>query len=166
MQTEAEGLARISRSEGGHTAEFLRDCDHSAESVWAALTDPALLPQWLAPGVIELREGGHARLDFIDSGIVIDSVVTLCEPLRLLEYSWSGPGEPLRPVTWSLGPQGGACRLGLTLGLPEGDDVARSCAGWEAHLDMLAALLEGVPIKFPFERFKAAREAYRGRVAA
>jgi hypothetical protein len=26
---------------------------------------------------------------------------------------------------------------------------------------MLAAALEGVPIKFPFQRFKTAREAYR-----
>ena len=31
---------------------------------------------------------------------------------------------------------------------------------------MLAATLEGVPIKFPFEEFKAAREAYKARLAA
>jgi hypothetical protein len=30
---------------------------------------------------------------------------------------------------------------------------------------MLAAALEGVPIRFPFERFKAARDAYRARLA-
>jgi hypothetical protein len=28
---------------------------------------------------------------------------------------------------------------------------------------MLAAALEGVPIKFPFDRFKAARDRYRSR---
>ena len=31
----------------------------------------------------------------------------------------------------------------------------------EAHLMMLLAAIEGVPVKFPFERFQATREAYR-----
>lgn len=31
---------------------------------------------------------------------------------------------------------------------------------------MLAAALAGVPIKFPFETFKAARDAYRVQLAA
>jgi hypothetical protein len=52
----------------------------------------------------------------------------------------------------------------LTLRIPDNEDIARTCAGWDAHLEMLAAAMEGVPIKFPFERFKAAREAYRARL--
>lgn len=55
----------------------------------------------------------------------------------------------------------GACGKGvvltLTLWIPEGEDAARACAGWDAHLEMLAAALEGVPINFPFEHFKARR---------
>lgn len=139
-----------------------RQLEHPAAMVWSLLTDPARLPEWLAPGTSELREGGRAVLDFADSGTVIDSLVSACEPGALLEYSWSGPGEPLRPVRWALQPNGpGACRLTLTLSSPAGEDAGRSAAGWEAHLEMLAAALEGVPIRFPFERFKAAREAYR-----
>jgi hypothetical protein len=45
--------------------------------------------------------------------------------------------------------------------LPEGEDIAKACAGFEAHLDMLAAALEGVPIRFPFDRYIAARHAYQ-----
>ena len=60
--------------------------------------------------------------------------------------------------------RGAASLEGLTLTLPASEDVARSCAGWEAHLEMLAAALEGVPIKFPFESFKAAREAYKAQL--
>ena len=41
----------------------------------------------LAPGEIELRKGGSAKLDSVDSGIVIDSTVSECEVPRLLEYS-------------------------------------------------------------------------------
>jgi uncharacterized protein YndB with AHSA1/START domain len=97
---------------------------------------------------------------------VIDSEVSACEPGARLVYSWSSPGEPLRPVCWGLAADGdAACRLTLTLITPADEDAARGAAGWEAHLEMLAAALEGVPIRFPFERFKAAREAYRSLLA-
>lgn len=163
--TEASG--RITRRDDALEIALIRHLDHAAASVWSFLTDPARLPEWLAPGEIEPRVGGRARLDFVDSGTVIDSEVTAFDPGILLEYSWSGPGEPLRPVRWSLdieGPQ--ACRLTLTLTTPAGDDAGRGAAGWEAHLEMLAAALEGAPIRFPFERFKAARDAYRARLAS
>lgn len=130
------------------------------------LTDPARLPEWLAPGEIANRVGGRARLDFADSGTVVDSTVTAFEPGVLLEYSWGGPADPPRPVRWVLDVEGpAACRLTLTLKTPAGEDAGRGAAGWEAHLEMLEAALEGVPIRFPFERFKAAREAYRALLA-
>jgi len=50
--------------------------------------------------------------------------------------------------------------------VPQTEDIARTCAGWEAHLMMLLAAIEGVPIKFPFERFKSTREAYKAKAAA
>lgn len=166
MEIAEQDLAEIRRVDGGFRCEFTRDFDHAPQEVWRMLTDPARLPEWLAPGTIEQRIGGRARLDFGDSGIVIDSLVSLCEPDHLLEYSWSGPGEPTRLLTWTLTALLDGCRLTLVLRLPGDDVVDRSCAGWEAHLDMLAAALEGVPIKFPFEVFKSAREAYRGRLGA
>jgi hypothetical protein len=49
--------------------------------------------------------------------------------------------------------------------VPENEDIARACAGWEAHLMMLLAAIEGVPMKFPFERFKSTREAYKAQLA-
>ena len=139
--------------------------DNRVEEVWAALTEAERLPQWLAPGQIEPREGGAARLDFADSGTVIDSEVTLWRPLHELEYSWSQPGEPRRPIRWSLEPIGPETRLELHVTTPAGEDAARAAAGWAAHLEMLAATLAGAQIKFPFEVFKAAREAYRAQLA-
>ena len=137
--------------------------DNHVEEVWQALTEPARLVQWLAPGAIELRKGGAARLEFPDGG-VIDSTVSAIEPMRLLEYSWSSPGEPVRPVRWELEPIGAAVRLTMTLGMPANEDASRGLAGWAAHLDMLAAALANVPVRFPFEVFKAAREAYRSQL--
>ena len=160
MTDENEELGTIERDGSTYVASLKRLIGHSPAAVWAMLTDPAKMVDWLAPGSIELRKGGAAKLNFVDSGIVIDSTVSEFEPEALLEYSWSSPGEPERPVRWSLAADGDATRLSLTLTTPVDEDIARSCAGWEAHLMMLLAAIEGVPIKFPFERFQATREQY------
>lgn len=159
-------LGIVRRIDGGFEARLVRQLEHDPQAVWAMLTEPGRLVEWLAPGMIELRVGGKARLDFIDSGTVIDSAVSAIEAPRLIEYSWSSPGEPLRPVRFDVAPDAAGTRLTLTLRIPAGEEIARSCAGWEAHLQMLLAALEGVPIKFPFERFKATRSRYSEMVAS
>lgn len=160
MTDTNEALGTIEHQGTRYQATLERLIPQPPEAVWAMLTDPAKFVDWLAPGEIELRAGGAAKLNFVDSGIVIDSTVTAFEPERVLEYSWSGPGEPERPVRYEIEPAGGDTRLVLTLTTPDSEDIARSCAGWEAHLMMLLAAIEGVPIKFPFERFQATRAEY------
>jgi uncharacterized protein YndB with AHSA1/START domain len=166
MSDDNESLGTIRRAEGCYEARLERVLEHEQARVWALLTEPSWLAAWLAPGSIELRPGGAAKLNFVDSGTVIDSTVTAIDPPRLLEYSWSGPGAPARPVRWETAPvAGGGTRLTLTLRVPDNEDVARDCAGWEAHLMMLLAAIEGVPIKFPFQRFQETRTAYRELLA-
>lgn len=160
MTADNESLGTIERRGDRFHARLERLIPHPPAAVWAMLTDPAKFVDWLAPGNIELAEGGVAKLNFVDSGIVIDSTVSACEPERVLEYSWSGPGEPERPVRYTLEPQPEGTRLILELTTPADENIARSCAGWEAHLMMLLAAIEGVPIKFPFERFQATRAEY------
>jgi uncharacterized protein YndB with AHSA1/START domain len=134
---------------------------HPIEYVWEMLTESPCLVQWLAPGKIEPITGGLARLDFTDSGIVIDSLVTEYVPLKVVAYSWSGPDEPLRPLRFAVEEVPTGTRLQLTLRVPVSEDAARAAAGFEAHLEMLAAALEGVPIKFPFQLFKELRVVYQ-----
>ena len=152
-------LGTLSREHGFTVAVLTRRLDHAPDVVWRMLTEAT--GQWLAPGRVEPRLGGAVRLAFADSGTVIESAVTAFEPDRLVAFSWSRPGEPTRPVRWALAPDGGATRLTLTVRAPESEEAARAFAGWEAHLAMLSAALAGAPIAFPFEVFKAAREAYR-----
>ncbi len=156
-----EELGSIKSVDGYYIAKLERELAHDQNAVWSMLTDPSRIVEWLAPGEIELRVGGSANLNFIDSGIVIDSIVSEFDPPELLEYSWSGPGEPIRPLRWETESIENGTRLTLTLKSPEDEDIARSCAGWEAHLMMLMAAIEGVPIKFPFDRFLSTREAYK-----
>jgi len=160
-----DSLGSIEHIADYYQAELQRDLEHDQEAVWAMLTEPARIAEWLAPGEIELRKGGAAKLNFADSGIVIDSAVSEFDPPRLLEYSWSGPGEPLRPLRWETEKLDNGTRLTLTLRSPENEDAARTCAGWEAHLMMLMAAIEGVPIKFPFDHFMSTREAYKQMLA-
>ena len=157
--------ATFTRADGRITARFGLTLDNHVEEVWAALTDPDKVVDWLAPGTIELKQGGSVKLNFTDSGIVIDSTVTAYEPGRVLEYSWSGPGEPERPIRYELEPVGAGCGFNLSLSVPESEDAGRSAAGWAAHLDMLVCALAGAPIKFPFEVFKGARDLFRARLA-
>lgn len=162
-QQELGVLRRVGASFEGRLE---RHIEHDQQTVWTLLTAPERLAEWLAPGTIELRLGGAAKLNFTDSGTVIDSQVTAFEAPRLIEYSWSSPGEPARPVRWETDALEGATRLTLTVSVPQSEDIARACAGWEAHLMMLLGAIEGVPMKFPFERFKTTREAYKAKVAA
>lgn len=153
--------ARALRSADGRVEGVLtRDLPCPAEKIWEYLTDPKYLPLWLAQGQVEVGPGGFARLDFGQSGSVIDSPVTQAIPLQALDYSWSAPGEPERPLRWRLRAVAPAeTRLLLSVTTPEADDPARALAGWDAHLEMLAAALEGVPVKFPFQHFQAVRAA-------
>lgn len=151
----------IRRVEGGFEGRIERTYEHDQAALWRMLTDPQALAQWLAPGTIELRVGGAVRIDFADSGTVIDSKVLALDPPRLLEYSWSSGTEPQRPMRWELHPVDGGTRLVLTVRIPASEDAPKACAGYDAHLDMLAGALEGVPIKFPFQRYLDSRRVYQ-----
>lgn len=161
---EASELGTIQHAGNRFEARIERTLEHDQDAVWRMLTDSSLLPQWLAPGELSLSKGGAAKLNFPESGTNVESVVTEVQPPRLIEYSWSSPGEPDRPLRWEAIATQDGTRLSLTLRIPDNEDIARTCAGWDAHLEMFAAAMEGVPIKFPFERFKTAREAYRALV--
>jgi uncharacterized protein YndB with AHSA1/START domain len=158
--------AMFERQEGRVVARFGTTLENHVDEVWDSLTAPARIVDWLAPGQIDPRLGGAVKLNFVDSGIVIDSTVSDIAPMRVLEYSWSGPGEPERPIRFELEPVGAGTGLVMTLSVPAEEDVGRTAAGWAAHLEMLAAALAGAPIKFPFDVFKAAREEYRAKLTA
>ncbi len=76
MTVDNESLGMISKDGDRAKAVLRRTLEHSIEDVWSVLTDPAKFVDWLAPGEIELYIDGKARLDFVDSGIVIDSRVS------------------------------------------------------------------------------------------
>lgn len=161
MADDTAPLGRIQRTENDIEGRIERHFPHPPEALWQMLTEPQAIAQWLAPGTIDLRLGGRVHIDFGDSGVVIDSTVLALEPLQELSYSWSNGDDPERPLRWRLARTETGTDLVLTVTLPAAEDIAKACAGFEAHLEMLAAALEGVPIHFPFQLYLARRGAYQ-----
>ena len=147
-QSDRSRYGTVHERADGYQLRFERHLRHPVEKVWAALTDPAQLAQWLAPGEIELTLGGRVYLAFTDGDSVIDGRVTAFAPPRLLEFTWTDKGNDLGFVRWELTAEDGGTHLVLTHTVPE---AARGfglpmLAGWHTLLEKLAALLDGQPV--------------------
>ncbi|MBA3530027.1 MAG: SRPBCC family protein [Propionibacteriaceae bacterium] len=146
----------------GYRLRFERHLLHSVEKVWTALTSPAQLAQWFAPGEIELTLGGRVSLAFTDGDTVVDGRVTEFAPPRLLEFSWTDKGNDLGYVRWELLAEDGGTQLVLTHTVPE---VSRgfglpALAGWHSLLERLTALLDGQPVSAVPDRWQAFHDDY------
>jgi len=95
---------------------FEFDLRHAPEKVWRALTNPALLTQWLLP-VVELELEPGAAFTFRAQpqpgwdGIVNCRLLEI-EPHRKLRYSWV-VGDIDTVVTFELTPTASGTRLSL-----------------------------------------------------
>ncbi|MDB4951243.1 MAG: Activator of Hsp90 ATPase 1 family protein [Gemmatimonadetes bacterium] len=153
--------ATIDRTAGATTLRFDRRLPHPSADVWAALAESGERAKWLAPGEIELRDGGRVLLAFADGGTVIDSTVTAVDPGRLLEFGWTSAKEDGGPVRWELSDaDGGGTRLVLTCTLPPETNAAKTAAAWHMHLEMLDRALAGEPAAWSMPRFTELRAHY------
>jgi uncharacterized protein YndB with AHSA1/START domain len=94
-QTDHSRYGSVHERADGYQLRFERQLLQPVERVWAALSSPAQLAQWLAPGEIELTLGGRVSLAFTDGDGVIDGRVTAIAPPRLLEFTWTDKGDDL-----------------------------------------------------------------------
>ena len=147
-QSDYSRFGTVQERADGYQLRFERHLAQPVEQVWIALTDPAQLAQWLAPGEIELTLGGRVYLAFTDGEGVIDGRVTAIAPPRLLEFTWTDKGDDFGFVRWELMAEGDSTHLVLTHSVP---DAARdfglpALAGWHTLLEQLVALLNGQPV--------------------
>ena len=167
-QTETQTLANNPRYGTVHEGEdafllrFERHLSHPMDKVWTALTTPAVLAKWLAPGEIELTLGGRVHLAFTGGDTVIDGEVTAYEPPRVLEFTWTDKGNDYGFVRWELTDEAGGTHLLLTHTVPEaarGSGVPM-LAGWHSLLEKLAALLDGQPVSDLPDRWQEFHDDY------
>ena len=96
---------------------FEFDLQHPPEKVWRALTDPALLSEWLLPAIgFKLEPGAEFMFKTQPypgwDGTVNCQLVEI-EPQRKLSYKWTVPFLDT-VVTFSLAPTGSGTRLSAT----------------------------------------------------
>ena len=129
---------------GTHTLRFERLLEFAPEEVWAALTEPERLREWLAEAVVRPGEGGSIRLDFGEGGTETGRI-SVWDPPRLLAYEWNFVGEGPSHVRFELTAldDARATRLTLEHTLLTGDVASGYGAGWHAHLDQLEGHLAG-----------------------
>jgi uncharacterized protein YndB with AHSA1/START domain len=117
--------------------------DTDIDDLWLALTDPSRLARWIAEVKGDLRVGGEVHATFT-SGWEGPGRVDVCEPPRHLRVTMApGQGEDETTIEAELVSEGDQTRLVIEeRGLPLGE-IAAHGAGWQAHIEDLAAHLAG-----------------------
>src|ERR1700756_698154 len=126
---------------------LVEDYAHPIEKVWAALTEPAALAEWLMANDFEPRLG--KRFTFRGEPSPrwrgwMDCEVLAMEPPRRMVWSWnrSDLEEPNR-VEFRLEPIAGGTRLTLVhTGDPDPASGGRYSSGWPVKLSQLRSWLQ------------------------
>ncbi len=143
---------------------FERRINKPIDKVWAALTVPERIADWLAIVDLDLRLGGHYRLKFATEDPEMMGEIIEFEPLRLLTHTWPDPDHPSGVVRYELEPDDEGCRLRFTnSGLPA--KYARSVAGWHVFLDAVPGATEGVRNVWSMEREEVILKLYSDQLA-
>ena len=123
---------------------FHRHYAKPIEKVWAAITAPERLADWLADAEIEMKPGGTIRLNWNKGSNTMEGRVLVCEPPTSFAWTWPLGGRETT-VRFDLRPDGDGCWLTLTHSdvTPKTSGGVR--AGWHAHLEGLPDAIEGRP---------------------
>jgi uncharacterized protein YndB with AHSA1/START domain len=153
-------------SDSSTQVRFVRRLPHPVDRVWQALTDPAELHKWWGDAHLDLTDGGRFTLRWLNTddqgnAATLDGTISKLEPPRFLEISgtWGSTAANApatrTTVTWELDPDGDHTLLRFTntiQGPPDHPDTTDPdttttdttiAAGWQLHLDALAAVLSG-----------------------
>jgi uncharacterized protein YndB with AHSA1/START domain len=140
------------------TAKSQRECislefdlPHRPEKVWRALTEPALLAEWLLP-VIGLKLERGAAFTFKTQPVggwdgIVQCRIAEIEPPRKLRYDW-GVGALATVVTFTLEPTTSGTRLSLVHSGFKPDqrqNFGGARYGWKMMGGKLEDLLERTP---------------------
>lgn len=122
---------------------FERNYPRPIETVWAALTEPERLSDWMGTTIVEPRVGG--RFDTIqDSEAPMTGKVLVWQPPEVLEFTWSNKDAPDSVVRYELRRDGAAATrlVFMQRGVLPGRS-SLMMPGWHWLFDRLANVFEG-----------------------
>jgi uncharacterized protein YndB with AHSA1/START domain len=146
-----------------YVLRFERRLNHPVEKVWAAITEPEQLVQWLAAAEIDPQPGGKFVLNFENTGDHMPGRVIKWDPPKLFEHTFGDDANGV--VRWELIPDGDGCLLKLSHTVYSTAEMANFLSGWHTHLDLLSDLLDGQPRPWSWDDWQAHRDRYGGKVA-
>lgn len=169
LNEEAQETGAVfSREPDGGSFRIERTLAHPIERVWASLTEPDRLAEWLGEVEIEPRVGGRLRIVFtvVDPPAVLESVVDEIDPPQTLQFRFAdGVGDD-NLVRFELTAQGAGTRLALTqFRVPTDEELADNAGGWHVRIDMLEASLDHGVQEMPWSRVEALHARYTALVA-
>ena len=146
------------------------------ERVWAYLTQSELRRQWLAAGDMEARADSPFELVWRNGELSdppgqrpegfgeehrMQGQITAFDPPRKLAISWGSTGG----VSFELAPQGQEVLLTVTHHrVLDPTTLLNVSAGWHAHLDVLAARLDGKTVSSFWDGWKRLKADYEQRL--
>ena len=126
------------------------------EQVWRAITDSAILAEWMYPNDFEPRLGHHFSFQVPPNpkvgfdGLIVHCEVLECEPPRgnsggRLVFSWSAGGPVIdTQVSFRLEPDGEDTHSGFDVSQPWGEQAFKGAEfGWAKMLKQLAVVVAG-----------------------
>ena len=145
-------LATFDRHGEAIDVRFVRRYPRPVEKVWAALTEPARLADWMAAAYVQPFVGGRFEL-MTDGAHPSLGRVRVWDPPHTLEFSWTNTHAPDSVVRCELTSIPDGTELIFThQGMPYVNS-ALMLPGWHDFLDRLATVLEGgLPTKPPSYR--------------
>jgi len=131
------------RADGKLDIRFERTYPRPVGTVWAALTEPERLADWMGKSSVEPRVGGKF-LTIQDSAAPMTGEVRVWEPPKVLEFSWSNKDAPDSVVRLRAHARGktGTRMVFTQKGVLPGRS-ALMMPGWQWLFDRLANVLEG-----------------------
>jgi uncharacterized protein YndB with AHSA1/START domain len=167
---DSDGVIRKTEA-GEYEIVFRRRIVKPLEKVWAALTVPERIADWLAKATIEpdLRVGATFTLRFAEDDYGMVGEIVELDPPRLIAWTWpdvEGTGSATEsPVRFELEPDGDGCILTLTNGGLR-TIAPNHAAGWHTHLEALPSAVDGVFTAWNAEREAVHLERYKAAIAA
>lgn len=132
-----------------HTLVIERKMPHPPEKIWRALTEGALIEEWLMKNDFQ-PVVGH-QFSFRSTPVpnwngIIDSEVLVVEPNSRLSYSWASMGLE-SVVTWTLTPTEDGTHVRMEhSGFPseEGANYKGAKYGWQSFIGKLEHVVGGL----------------------
>lgn len=162
----AEPLGRVRRTGETYELVFERRLACPPEKVWAALTTPERLADWLAKAEIDLRVGGRFELYWDTHDYRMRGTITELDPPRRIAWTWPDDQHPDSIVRWELEPDGDGCRLRLTQSNLNRPSLLSVVGGWHTHLEGLPSAVEGIDAPWRAEREREIVRLYEGALPA